>query len=57
MLGTECSPGGKWIRETAAGKCVRSAGSGGSVRDCSAEKREWKGLKLHCDVGRDWARR
>jgi hypothetical protein len=41
MLAVECSPDGKWTRETAAGKCVKFVGSGGSVRDCRAEKREW----------------
>ena len=57
MLAVECSLGGKWTRETAGGKCVKVVGSGGSVRDCSAEKRKWKGLKLHSDVGRDSVRR
>lgn len=40
MLAVECSPDGKWTRES-AGKCVKFVGSGGSVRDCRAEKRVW----------------
>ena len=41
MLAVESSPDGKWTRESAAGKCVKFVGSGGSVRDCRAEKRVW----------------
>ena len=53
MLAVECSLGGKWARKTAGAKCEKFVGSGGSVRECSAEKREWDCLQLHCDVGRD----